>query len=198
MWLIYGIYTFDNINKKILNITSSGYSLYGINTIMVYTDNNGVNMDILNGWNTFIRVKEINFDNNPEIKTYSINHSGDYDPELRFLIQHYKKEDYKLRWVGSLTADVHRILMTDGIFYYPSSTSYPKGKIHLLYESMPMAFIFKLAGGIGTNLNYKDILLNFGNITLDRIHITSPIILASNREYTKLLNLLELYEVNKY
>ena len=195
---IYGIYTYDNINKKLINIIDSGYCLYSINTLMVYTNNNRVTMDILNGWNTFIRLKDINFDNNPETKTYSINHSGEYDPELRFLIQHYKKENYKLRWVGSLTADIHRILMTDGIFYYPSSTNHPSGKIHLLYESMPMAYIFKLAGGIGTSLNYKDILLNIGCIDMDSIHRKSTVILASNNEYIKLLNLLESYEANRY
>ena len=199
---IYAIYEFDKSVNKIINIVDSGYCLYGLNTIMIYSNGNNVIMTILNTWENFSKIKNIKF-NDIECttisKTYSINQSKDYNPEIVFLLQQYKNKNYNMRWIGTFVADIHRILLNGGIFYYPENNIYLHGKIALLYESIPIAYLFKLANGFGLNGNYKNILdniINF-NININTIHSKSSIILASNYEYHNLINLLELYEINK-
>jgi fructose-1,6-bisphosphatase I len=196
---IYAIYKFDKIANKLLDIVHSGYCLYGINSVMVYTDKNSVIMSVLNGWDNFINIQNLHFNTIiNKTKTYSINESNDYDPEIRFLLQQYKNKKYNMRWVGTLVADAHRILLNDGIFYYPTNIKYPKGKIRMLYESIPIAYIYKLAGGIGLNSANKNILDIISTIDINNPHETSAIILASNTEYNILMTLLELYETNKH
>jgi fructose-1,6-bisphosphatase I len=199
---IYAIYEFDKSVNKIINIVDSGYCLYGLNTIMIYSNGTNVIMTILNTWENFSKIKNIKF-NDMECttisKTYSINQSKDYNPEIVFLLQQYKNKNYNMRWIGTFVADIHRILLNGGIFYYPENNLYLHGKISLLYESIPIAYLFKLANGFGLNGNYKNILdniINF-NININTIHSKSSIILASNYEYHNLINLLELYEINK-
>ena len=196
---IYGIYRYNKKDHKLIEIVDSGYCMYGINSIMVHTEENEAIMSILTGLENFIKVSEVHFNNiSKRKKIYSINESGDYDPEIRFLLQQYKSNNYNMRWVGTLVADAHRILLNDGIFYYPSSNKHPQGKIRMLYESIPMAYIFKLAGGTGLSGNYRDILDRVSTFNLDTPHKSSSIILASDEEHKHLINLLELCELNKY
>ena len=195
---IYAIYRYNKVTNSLIDIVHSGYCLYGINSIMVYTENNNVIMSVLTGWDNFIKVQNLHFSSiQKKTKTYSINESNNYDPEIRFLLQQYKSKNYTMRWVGTLVADAHRILLNDGVFYYPTTNNHPKGKIRMLYESIPFAYIFKLAGGVGLNTCYSNILDRIGNFNLDNPHVASGIILASDAEYKNLQNLLELYEENK-
>ena len=195
---IYGIYSYNKKAHKLIDIVHSGYCMYGINSIMVYTEEDTVIMSILTGWENFNKVSDIHFNKIiKRQKIYSINESNSYDPEIRFLLQQYKSNNYNMRWVGTLVADAHRILLNDGIFYYPSNNKHMFGKIRMLYESIPMAYIFKLAGGVGLNANYNNILDTIPTFNLDTPHKSSSIILASKQEYEHLLNLLDLYEANK-
>jgi len=195
---IYAIYRYNHITCKLIDVIHSGYCLYGINSVMVYTDNDKVIHSLLTEHGDFIKLNELKFDimsNKP--KVYSINESNDYDPEIRFLIQQYKAKQYNMRWVGTLVADAHRILLNDGIFYYPLTSKNPNGKIIMLYESIPLAYIFKLAGGVGLNSSYTNILDRISLFDINKPHTASGIILASNTEYRHLMYLLELYEINK-
>jgi len=192
---IYGIYRYNRITSKLINVIHSGYCLYGINSIMVYTDNDKVIHSMLNENGNFIKLNELKFDIIAKSKVYSINQSNDYDPEIRFLIQQYKAKQYNMRWVGTLVADAHRILLDDGIFYYPTTNKNPNGKIRMLYESIPLSYIFKLAGGMGLNSSYTNILNSVNLFDLNKPHTTSGIILTSNTEYKHLMYLLELYDV---
>jgi fructose-1,6-bisphosphatase I len=92
-------------------------------------------------------------------KIYSVNHGHffRYEEGVRDYIhkcQAKTKENggpYTQRYIGSMVADVHRNLIKGGIFMYPGTTDKPKGKLRLLYECNPFAFIVELAGGIATN-----------------------------------------------
>ena len=192
---IYGIYSFDTTNNKIINIVDSGYTIYGINNIMIYTENNNVKINILNGWNNFVSVKILNSKDSSsqenKLKIYSINNKHN-DKEIEFLIRQYKINNYKLRYSGSLVVDTHNILLNSGIFYYPD------GKINLIYQALPLAYIFKLCGGTCLNESYIDILDNTHLIDINNIKHTSSIIFLSQNEKYNFMELLKLYETYKY
>jgi fructose-1,6-bisphosphatase I len=194
---IYGVYEYCRIKNKLLNIVDAGYCLYGIKSIMGYTSNNELFMrDILNNNNIPQKI-HFNLIKNKQ-KIYSINQSYDYNPEIKYLIQQYRKENYSMRWVGTLVADAHRILLNDGIFYYPETNKNSSGKIRTLYEGIPFAYIFEKGGGIGLNSSFKNILDRIPDYDLDKPHVCCCIVLASNDEYTNMVNHLEMYEEFKY
>lgn len=189
---IYCIYEY--VNNRLGRIIRAGYCLYGPSTILVDAYDNKVKMYRLDINNNFIFQKNLNFNNKLKSKIYSINSSNIYDKEINFLIQNYKKNNYSQRWVGTMVADCHRILINDGIFIYSGSTKFPNGKIRLYYEALPFAFIFSLAGGYGLNGGFKNILKNYNLYNTSNIHSRIPIILCSTYEYNNLTNLLELLE----
>jgi len=195
---IYGVYEYDEINNKLLDIVGAGYCIYGPKTVMVYTNKDKLDVKILIN-NEFIFNRHLSFDNmnkNNNEKIYSINHSNDYDKEVNYLLQCYRHDNYNMRWVGTLVADAHRILLNDGIFYYPTSKKYPHGKIRCIYQGYPLSYIFKIAGGVGLNTGYISLLKYIKTFDLTCIHKRMPIILASKKEYDKLLFYLELQDDN--
>lgn len=134
---------------------AAGYVIYGSSTMLVYTTGNGVHGFT---FDPSIGVFCLSHENMtfPETgKTYSIN-EGNY---ARFPLgvkkyikycQEIEPEDnrpYRSRYIGSLVADIHRNLLKGGIYLYPSTASYPSGKLRLLYECNPMAMIVEQAGG---------------------------------------------------
>lgn len=194
---IYGVYEYCRITNKLLNIVDAGYCLYGIKSIMGYTHKNELFIrDIFNTVNVPQKIHFSLIQNKKKI--YSINQSYDYDPEFKYLIQQYKKDDYSVRWVGTLVADAHRILLNDGIFYYPTTSKNPYGKIRTLYEAIPFAYIFEKAGGVGLNGGFRNILNRVTEFDLNTPHVSCCIILASNEEYKNLVKHLEMYEEYKY
>jgi fructose-1,6-bisphosphatase I len=86
---------------------------------------------------------------------YSVNegYAGKWDPKLRTYIDSLKDgtESWRARYIGSLVADFHRNLLKGGIFLYPGTIDKPEGKLRLLYEGFPMAFIAEAAGGLATD-----------------------------------------------
>ena len=193
---IYGIYEYSVSENRLLDIVDSGYCLYGIKTIMVYTFENTVLMRDIYNRNIPVVIHFKNIKDKKKI--YSINSSNDYNPEIRFLIQQYKIKNYSMRWVGTMVADAHRILMNDGIFYYPVTRTKPTGKIRMLYESIPFAYIFEKAGGVGLNENFRNITERVPSFDITNPHISSSIILASDVEYERLQTYLEMYEIYKF
>uniref|UniRef100_A0A8D1T3X0 Fructose-1,6-bisphosphatase 1 n=1 Tax=Sus scrofa TaxID=9823 RepID=A0A8D1T3X0_PIG len=93
---------------------------------------------------------------------------------------------YGARYVGSMVADVHRTLVYGGIFMYPANKKSPKGKLRLLYECNPMAYVMEKAGGLATT--GKEAVLD---IVPTDIHQRAPIILGSPEDVTELL---EIYQ----
>ena len=141
---------------------AAGYAVYGPQTVLVLTTGHGVNCFTLDrelgSWVLTHRDLRIPVDTHE----YAINASNQrhwYAPVQRYvseLIQGAdgpRKENFNMRWVASMVADVHRILNRGGIFMYPADKRTPDkpGKLRLMYEANPMAFIVEQAGGAATN-----------------------------------------------
>ena len=142
-------------NKQV----AAGYVIYGSSTMLVYATKRGVN-----GFTLDPSIGEFTM-SHPDIvcpplgKIYSVNHGHffRYEDSVKEYITACQKKDettggpYTQRYVASMVADVHRNLIKGGIFMYPGTTDKPKGKLRLLYECNPMAFIVEKAGGIATD-----------------------------------------------
>lgn len=136
---------------------AAGYIAYGTSTMMVYTTGNGVNGFTLNpAIGTY-------YLSHPDIKIpqkgsiFSVNEGGyvHFPQGVKNYIKYCQAEEddrpYTSRYVGSMVADVHRTLLLGGIYFYPQSTGKPEGKLRLLYECSPFAFLIEQAGGRATN-----------------------------------------------
>jgi fructose-1,6-bisphosphatase I len=138
---------------------AAGYIVYGSSTMLVYGTKRGVN-----GFTLDPSIGEFCL-SHPDIKCpekgkiYSVNHGNffQYNEGVKKYIngcQNKTKDTggpYTQRYIGSMVADVHRNLIKGGLFMYPGTTDKPKGKLRLLYEANPFAFIVEVAGGKATN-----------------------------------------------
>ena len=138
---------------------AAGYIIYGSSTMLVYTTGNGVN-----GF-TFDPGIGVFFLSHPDMKfptggkIYSMNEGNIHKSSkgVQNYISHCQEIDkptnrpYSARYIGSLVADFHRNLIKGGIYIYPSTTSAPEGKLRLLYECNPLAFLAEQAGGLATD-----------------------------------------------
>ena len=98
-------------------------------------------------------------------------------PDGRSILEKFKQNTplpYSLRYVGSMVADVHRTLVYGGIFCYPKTKDSPKGKLRLMYECNPMAFIIEKAGGLATTGNQRVL-----DVVPTSIHQRVPIFIGS-------------------
>jgi fructose-1,6-bisphosphatase I len=138
---------------------AAGYVIYGSSTILVYTTGQGVHGFTLDPSVGEFLLSHENVHIPQKSKTYSVN-EGNYTKwhdGVRKYIDELKSKDpdkgrpYTSRYVGSLVADFHRNLLYGGIFLYPADTKNPNGKLRLMYEANPLAFIVEQAGGRATN-----------------------------------------------
>ena len=135
------------------NQVAAGYIVYGTSTMLVYTTGHGVNGFTLNpalgSW--YLSHPDMQY---PEIgQIYSVN-EGNYvhfPQGVKDYIKYCQEEEedrpYTSRYIGSLVSDFHRNMIQGGIYFYPTTSKAPKGKLRLLYECNPMAFIAEQAGG---------------------------------------------------
>ncbi len=139
--------------QKGVNQVAAGYVVYGSSTMIVYTTGNGVNGFTLDPsiGTYYLSHKDIKFPTSGKI--YSIN-EGNYAkfPQgVKDYIKYCQEEEgdrpYTSRYIGSLVSDFHRNMLKGGIYIYPSTSQSPKGKLRLLYEANPMAFLTEQAGG---------------------------------------------------
>lgn len=134
---------------------AAGYVIYGSSTMLVYTAGSGVHGFTLDpAFGEFV-LSHTNITTPKKSKMYSIN-EGNYlywHPGLKKYIKYLQDEDkesgrpYTSRYIGSMVADIHRNLLYGGIFMYPADSRNPNGKLRLMYECNPMAFIIEQAGG---------------------------------------------------
>ncbi|HQR93675.1 MAG: fructose-bisphosphatase class I [Bacteroidetes bacterium 24-39-8] len=138
---------------------AAGYVIYGSSTMMVYATRRGVNGFTLDPSIGEFSLSHPNIKCPPDGKFYSVNHGNffQYKEGVREYINGCQKKTketggpYTQRYIGSMVADVHRNLIKGGIFMYPGTLDKPKGKLRLLYEANPFAFILEVAGGKATN-----------------------------------------------
>lgn len=163
----------------------AGYVLYGTTTMLVYTTGDGVH-----GFTYEPSIGEFLL-SHPNIRTperghiYSVNEGnyGKWPIGVKRYVDWLKAEDaetgrpYSARYVGSLVADFHRNLLYGGIYLYPGDTKNPNGKLRLLYEGAPLAFIAEQAGGAASNGSQRIM-----DLAPSSLHQRSPLYLGSPRD----------------
>ncbi|MCF8464935.1 MAG: class 1 fructose-bisphosphatase [Flavobacteriales bacterium] len=186
--------TFDDFMQKGTEQVAAGYVIYGSSTMLVYTTGNGVN-----GFTLDPSIGAF-FLSHPDMKIpkdgniYSIN-EGNYArfPEgVKQYIKYCQVEDsatkrpYSSRYIGSAVADFHRNLIKGGIYIYPTTTSSPNGKLRLLYEANPFAFLMEQAGGLATD-GFNRIL----DIQPTSLHQRTPLFMGSENMVKKAMELMK-------
>lgn len=166
---------------------ASGYVLYGPQTILVLTVKHGIAMFTLNKNNQFQLTQE-NTQIPVQTAEFAINMSNqrhwqapmqEYIAELLAGKTGTRGKDYNMRWVASMVAEVHRILIRGGIFTYPQDQRDPSkpGKLRLMYEANPMSLLIEQAGGVATNTRE-----NILDIQPDQLHQRVSVVLGSKAE----------------
>ncbi|MDH5767636.1 MAG: class 1 fructose-bisphosphatase [Nitrospirota bacterium] len=180
--------TLEDLLQKGAKQVAAGYFIYGSSTMMVYTSGNGVN-----GFTLFPSIGEFLLSHeNIKIpargKTFSIN-EGYYNywtNEVKNLVNYFKTPDkdtkrpYTGRYIGSLVADFHRNLLHGGIFMYPSDKKDPKkpfGKLRLMCECNPLAFVVEQAGGYAST-GFHNIL----DVDPQELHQRVPLYIGSKED----------------
>lgn len=163
---------------------AAGYIVYGSSTMLVYATRRGVN-----GFTLDPSIGEWTM-SHPDIKCpesgkiYSVNHGNffQYNEGVRNYIDVCQRKDkgnggpYTQRYIGSMVSDVHRNLIKGGIFMYPGTIDKPNGKLRLMYECNPFAFIVSVAGGKATN--GSDRILD---IIPTELHQRTPMFIGSKK-----------------
>ncbi len=179
----------DSVMKRGRELLAAGYVIYGPSTMLVVSLGNGVSAFTLDpeSGNYLLSHPEVKL---PEKgKIYSINEANRekwLSKGLREFIDYLKGEKYTLRYVGSMVADVHRTLFKGGIFIYPADKKNTSGKLRLLYEASPMAFLVEQAGGLAST-GEADIL----DVVPSELHQRVPVILGSKWEVNKCLEFIK-------
>ena len=145
--------TLDDFLQPGINQVAAGYVIYGTSTMLVYTTGHGVNGFTLNPAIGTFYLSHPNMTFREDGHIYSIN-EGNYvhfPQGVKDYIKYCQLDEgdrpYTSRYIGSLVSDFHRNMIKGGIYIYPSTLKAPKGKLRLLYECNPMAFIAEQAGG---------------------------------------------------
>jgi fructose-1,6-bisphosphatase I len=166
----------------------AGYALYGSSTMLVLTSGHGVNGFTLDRDIGEFILTHANMTIPADTKEFAINASNQrfWEPPVQRYVEEAlagktgpRGKDFNMRWVASMVAEVHRILMRGGIFMYPKDTKDPAkaGKLRLLYEANPMSFIVEQAGG-ASSTGRERIL----DVQPDGLHQRVPVILGSKNE----------------
>lgn len=175
--------TVDDCLQEGNKIVAAGYIVYGSSTMLVYSTGNGVN-----GFTLDPSIGEYCL-SHPNIKIpdagriYSLNEANhvDFSEGIKNFIKYLQNEgrekygSFSTRYIGTLVADFHRNLLKGGIFIYPRTRTAPEGKLRLLYENNPMAFLAEQAGGKATDGRGTRIL----DIKPSKLHQRTPLFIGS-------------------
>lgn len=132
---------------------AAGYIVYGSSTMLVYSTGHGVNGFTLDPSIGTFCLSYPDMKTPADGKIFSINEGNWYEfsDGVRNYIDACKQQKMSARYIGSLVADFHRNLLKGGVYLYPGTTKAPKGKLRLLYEANPLAFLVEQAGGMATD-----------------------------------------------
>jgi len=161
---------------------AAGYIIYGTSTMFVYTTGQGVHGFTLDPSVGEFLLSHENIIIPKKGKTYSINEGNFHfwDSQTQRYANYLKEIDsstnrpYSLRYIGTMVGDIHRTLLYGGIFMYPSDKIHPNGKLRLMYECNPMAFVVEQAGGKASD-GHKRML----DVVPTSLHQQVPIIIGS-------------------
>jgi fructose-1,6-bisphosphatase I len=173
---------------------AAGYVVYGTSTMLVYTTGHGVNGFTLNPAIGTFYLSHPNMEYPKDGIIYSIN-EGNYvhfPQGVKDYLKYCQKEEgdrpYTSRYIGSLVSDFHRNMIKGGIYIYPTSTKAPKGKLRLLYEANPMAFLAEQAKGAAID-GYQRIM----DIQPTELHQRVPFFCGSKNMVEKAGEFMKLY-----
>ena len=174
--------TIDDFLQKGEEQVAAGYVIYGTSTMLVYTTGDGVNGFTLNPAIGTFYLSHPNLKFPEDGNIYSIN-EGNYShftlgikKYIKFCQEQKNNRPYISRYIGSLVSDFHRNMIKGGIYLYPQSQNYPNGKLRLLYECNPMAFLAEQANGSASD-GYKRIL----EIQPNSLHQRVPFVCGSSK-----------------
>jgi fructose-1,6-bisphosphatase I len=162
---------------------AAGYVLYGSSTMMVYSVGNGVHGFTLDPSVGAYVLSHENIRMPSKGKYYSVNeaYADEFPPAYRTYLKKLRHGDlgrrFASRYIGSMVSDFHRTLLKGGVFLYPPTAESPGGKLRLLYEANPIAFLAEQAGGIATD-GQRRIL----DIEPTTIHQRTPLCVGSKAE----------------
>jgi len=174
---------------------AAGYVIYGSSTMMVYSTGSGVNGFTYDPTIGVFCLSHPNLQVPQDGSIYSVN-EGNYIrfPEgVKKYIKYCQEEDestqrpYTSRYIGSLVSDFHRNLIKGGIYLYPTSSRYPEGKLRLLYECNPMAYLIEQAGGKAIFQPGQRIL----DLEPSKLHQRCPLFVGSPNMVDKLGQFIE-------
>jgi len=176
----------SNILQPGSHQVAAGYVIYGSSTVLTYTAGAGVHMFTLDpSIGAFLLAAEnIRMPDSGQI--YSVNEA--YEKHFPEGIQKYiawakASDNYSSRYIGSLVADFHRTLIRGGVFMYPGTKKSPEGKLRLLYEANPLAFVAEQAGGMADSGKQRIL-----DIQPTAMHQRTPLIIGSKREVERVLS----------
>jgi fructose-1,6-bisphosphatase I len=163
---------------------AAGYILYGSSTVFVLTTGRGVDMFVLDtAIGSFMLVQRgLRM---PETgKTYSVNEANvdSFPPGYQAYLKEAHGAGYSSRYIGSMVADVHRTLISGGVFMYPPTKKHPDGKLRLLYEANPMAFIIEQAGGKAYSGRTRTM-----DVQPQELHQRAPVLMGSAKEVDRVM-----------
>src|SRR5438132_5525629 len=163
---------------------AAGYILYGSSAMLVYTTGQGGHGCTLDPTIGGSLLSHPDIRTPPVGKYYSVNESNwnRWTPSVQRVVAAFKNGEGKVqpknaRYIGSLVADFHRNLISGGIFLYPATTNYPQGKLRLLYEAAPLAFVVEQAGGRATD-GCRPML----DVVPESLHQKTPLVIGSRDE----------------
>jgi fructose-1,6-bisphosphatase I len=162
---------------------AAGYVVYGPSTVLVYSTGSGVHGFTLDPTIGAFVLSDEQMRMPEQGSYYSVNeaNAAGWPEQYRTYLDRLKTgqlgKEYSSRYIGSLVGDFHRTLLKGGVFLYPPTSKQPKGKLRLLYEANPLAFIAEQAGGVATNGSMRIL-----DIKPEGIHQRTPFFVGSKRE----------------
>lgn len=177
----------DSVLQPGLKQLAAGYVVYGSSTVLVYTTGDGVHMFTLDPqFGAFLLTRE-NIQMPQHAPQYSVNeaYASQFPKPYQQYLDWAKQQDGKWssRYIGSLVADFHRILLKGGVFFYPPTASHAQGKLRLMYEANPLAFIAEQAGGMASDGSGRIVERQPTNI-----HDRTPLIIGSKGNVEEILS----------
>jgi len=187
--------THESVLRPGVEQVCAGYALYGPSTMLVLTTGHGVHGFTLDGDIGEFRLTHLDIQVPPATPEFAINSSRQkwWEPPVRRYVDECIEGEagprgraYNMRWVASMVAEVHRILMRGGVFLYPIDEKNRKagGKLRLFYEANPMSFIIEQAGGLATTGRERIM-----EIAPEAPHQRVPVILGSRDEVQYIIEL---------
>lgn len=177
--------------QKGTELVAAGYVLYGTSTILVYSTGRGVNGFTLDPSIGEFCLSHRDIQIPDRGNYYSVNQGYylKFDVEMRRYIDHCSDSNLRLRYIGSMVSDIHRILFQGGIFLYPNTRKYPFGKLRLVYECNPLSFIVEQAGGKAITCGLQRIL----DLEVKQLHQRESIAIGSPAMVDEMKEFVERY-----